>query len=237
MLVLACLLPRRESVPAGGRATVEIGETPPTVAITFDDGPKASTTARLLDELALREVPATFFLVGREIADNEELVRRMAREGHQIGVHSYAHIRLTGLSRSDFDADVGRERAQLSSLLGEGEFWLRPPYGWADSTVQARAGAPIVMWSVDTEDWKYRDAGHIAGAVLGQVQDGDIILFHDIYDSSVDGAIQVVDALLARGYCFATVEQLLALKGIRAENGTVYRSARPEGIFKTWDFQ
>ena len=221
-----CLSVRNGAVPAGGGTMVELPDTPPVVAITFDDGPRSNTTSRLLDELALREVQATFFLVGERIPGNEELIRRMAAEGHQVGVHSYSHIRLTALSRKDFDFEVNQTRGQLAGILDQASFWLRPPYGIIDDSVQKWADSPIILWSVDPEDWKDRDTQRIVGEVLGQVKDGDIILFHDIYDSSVDAAIQVVDALLDRGYCFATVEQLLYAKGVTPENGQLYTSVK-----------
>ena len=103
---------------AAGPAQVEVGS-PPLVALTFDDGPRNKTTGALLDGLALREVPATFFLVGSRIAGSEELIRRMAAEGHQIGVHTYDHVIVTDLSREDFDLQVGKTRAQLIDILGE----------------------------------------------------------------------------------------------------------------------
>lgn len=211
---------------ASGGAEVEIELEMPVVALTFDDGPRASTTGRLLDELALREVPATFFLLGHRLQGNEELVRRMAREGHQIGVHTFDHIPVTGLSRQDFGLQVGGVRAQLRDILGDGEFWLRPPYGQADGNTRAWADSPIVLWSVDPEDWKDHDVSRIVSAVTDQVKDGDIILLHDIYHSSVDAAVQIVDELLLRGFCFVTVEDLLAWKGISPELGAVYRSGR-----------
>ena len=85
---------------------------------------------------------------------------------------------------------------------------------WADS--------PLILWSVDPEDWKYQNADRVAACVTGQVEDGDIILMHDIYDTSVDAALRIVDELLDRGYCFVTVEQLMALRGVRPENGALY---------------
>ena len=127
VLGLTCALPAPEgTAPAGGPAEVTV-EDPPLVALTFDDGPRSSTTGPLLDGLELREVPATFFLVGSRIPGNEELVRRMAAEGHQIGVHTYDHVELKGLSRREFDFQVGKTRALLTGLLGEGSYWLRPP--------------------------------------------------------------------------------------------------------------
>ena len=219
------LLSGDTSLPAGGGATVVLPDKPPMVAITFDDGPIEATTTRLLDALALREVQATFFLVGEFIPGNEALITRMAADGHQIGVHSYSHIRITDLSRSDFDLEVSKTRAQLQEILGSRPFWLRPPYGLVDDSVQKWANSPIILWSVDPEDWKDRDSKRIVGEVLSRVRDGDIILFHDIYESSVDAAIQVMDALLQQGYYLCTVEQLLQAKNIPAENGHIYRRA------------
>lgn len=196
---------------------------PPLVALTFDDGPRRSTTGPLLEGLALREVSATFFLVGNRIPGNEELIREMAQEGHQIGVHTYGHVMLTGLSRSEFDAQVGKTRALLAGVLGEGEFWLRPPYGSVDQTTAEWAGSPLVLWSVDPEDWKDQDVDRIVASVVEHVSDGDIILLHDLYPSSVEAALRVVDILLRQGYCFVTVEQLMAQRGRVPENGKSYR--------------
>ena len=197
------------------------------MALTFDDGPRGATTGPLLDGLALREVPATFFLVGERIQGNEELIRRMALDGHQIGVHTYGHVILKSLSRQDFDLQVGKTRALLTDVLGEGEFWLRPPYGMIDRTDAQWAGSPLVLWSVDPEDWKDSDVDRIVAAVLEHVGDGDIILMHDIFHSSVDAALRVVDALLSQGYCFVTVEQLMEERQLTPENGVQYRRCPP----------
>ena len=225
-LTMAALLRPAIASPAGGAALVELSDGPPLVALTFDDGPRADTTARLLDGLALREAQATFFLVGERIPGNEALIRRMSAEGHQVGVHSYSHIRITALSGPDFNFEIGKTRAQLTNILGSREFWLRPPYGIVDDSVQKRAGSPVILWSLDPEDWKDRDVNRIVGAVLSRVRDGDIILFHDIYDSSVDAALQVADALIQQGYCLVTVEQLFQLKEISLQNGVIYQKAK-----------
>ena len=157
------------------------------------------------------------------IAGNEALIRRMRDEGHQIGVHTFDHVEVTKLSRPDFDLQVGKTRALLASITGEGEFWLRPPYGKIDGSVRQWADGPLILWSVDPEDWKDHDVNRIAGHILSHVQDGDIILMHDIFNSSVDAALQAVDALQAQGYCFVTVEQLMAERGVTPEVGARYR--------------
>ena len=149
ILGLVCALPTPEPVrTAGAPLEVEL-DSPPLVALTFDDGPRSSTTGPLLDGLELREVPATFFLVGNRIPGNEDLVRRMAAEGHQIGIHTYDHVELKGLSRRDFDLQVGKTRALITRLAGDGSYWLRPPYGFLDRNAGSWCGGPVILWSVD----------------------------------------------------------------------------------------
>ena len=226
MLAVPASIPQTEAA-VSGQVQMEVETDLPVVALTFDDGPRSSTTGRLLDGLAIREVSATFFLLGHRIAGNEDLVQRMAAEGHQIGVHTFDHVEITDLSREDFDLQVGKTRSLLQKILGGGEFWLRPPYGAVDAAVQQWAGSPIVLWSVDPEDWKDHDVDRVVAGVVEHVQDGDIILLHDIFDSTVDAALQIVDALQQRGYCFLTVEELLAYRGQVPQAGTLYYHARP----------
>ena len=207
------------AVPAEGEALIEA----PLVALTFDDGPRRSTTADLLDGLQERGVPATFFLIGEQIEGNEDLIKRMEEEGHQIGIHSYEHRWLTALSAADFARQVDRERQLLYEILGREDFLLRPPYGGVDAAVEKRANTPIVLWSVDPEDWKDNNIDRIVACVVEQASDGDIILLHDLFPNSAQAALRIVDALLAKGYCFVTVEQLMEERGVVPEAGVRYR--------------
>ena len=224
--LLAVFLAARLSCRADAAAAAAVG-TEKLLALTFDDGPRRSTTSSLLDGLARRGVHATFFLVGSNLDGNEELILRMEAEGHQVGIHSYNHKMLTGLNAADLYAEVGALRDRLTDLLGHDGFLLRPPYGKTDDALRRRAGAPIILWSVDPEDWSDDDSDRQTALILSQVQDGDIILLHDIYPSSVDTALRVVDALLDEGYYFVTVDELFAARGVTPENGKVYRSLRP----------
>lgn len=223
VLGLVLLLPARSPARQADAPAQVTLDGPPLVALTFDDGPRSSTTGPLLDGLALREVPATFFLVGNRIPGNEDLVRRMAAEGHQIGIHTYDHVELKGLSRRDFDLQVGKTRALITGLVGEGNYWLRPPYGLLDKTAAGWCGGPVILWSVDPEDWKDSDVDRVVAAVVEHVSDGDIILLHDLFPSSAQAALRIVDTLLDRGYCFVTVEQLMAERGVTPEAGVRYR--------------
>ena len=151
-----------------------------------------------------------------------ELVMRMLEEGHQVGVHTYDHVLLTGVDRRDYDWQVEGTRRILYKMLGERELWLRPPYGILDETVTARADSPVVLWSVDPEDWACQNADAVTHHILSRIRDGDIVLLHDCYASTVDAALRTVDALQERGIQPVTVEQLAALRGKTAQSGAVF---------------
>lgn len=197
------------------------------VALTFDDGPWPKTTEKLLDGLAQRGVKATFFLIGSQVEDQRDVVARMAEEGHQIGLHTWDHVQLKGASQETIDNQLDSCRACLEAIVGPTDFMVRPPYGFVDDNLKQWADAPIICWSVDTEDWKDKNPARILQVCLNEVEDGSIILMHDIYDTSVEAALQTVDALMAQGYYFVTVEALFALRRETPENGVVYMSLPP----------
>jgi peptidoglycan/xylan/chitin deacetylase (PgdA/CDA1 family) len=227
---LALSLPtlRLPSVPADAGAPLEEpAPSPKLIALTFDDGPRRSTTTALLDGLAQRGVKATFFLIGSQLENNEDLVCRMEQEGHQIGIHTFDHKKLTDLSRTDFDRQVDRTRQRLKEILGHNDFLLRPPYGMTDARVKAWAGCPIILWSIDPEDWGDQNTAREVSLIVKEAQDGSIILLHDIFPASVEAALQVVDQLHQEGYLFVTIDQLFAARNIPLETGEVYWNAYP----------
>ena len=221
-LLTALCLPGGEAMPADGGAEIPAGEK--YVALTFDDGPRRGTTERLLDGLKERGAKATFFLIGRQVEDNAGLVTRMAEEGHQIGNHTWSHQRLDGILPDEAAQEVARTEAALEALLGGGEYWLRPPYGQVAEGVEL--GVPMVKWCVDPRDWESRDAEKVTRAILDCVEPNSIILLHDIYSTSVDAALRVVDRLQEEGYWFVTVEELLWLNGVKPEAGRMYRTGK-----------
>ena len=171
---------------------------------------------------------ATFFLIGRQIEGNEALVRHMAESGHQVGNHTFNHVQLQGCDPDTLIQEINKTEVLLTDILGEGTYWLRPPYGAIGGREKAMVRTPMVYWSVDPEDWKVLDAERVAEHVCSHVQDGDIILLHDFYPTSVEAALQIVDRLTAEGYTFVTVEELLELNGTQAEAGKLYRNAWEE---------
>lgn len=201
---------------------------PKLLALTFDDGPRRSTTSRLLEGLDQRGVQATFFLIGKQIEGNEDLIRQMADAGHQIGLHTFDHVDLQDLSPADIHRQLDPTRDALRAILGDRDFLLRPPYGMVDDAVLSQAGSPIILWSVDPEDWHNRDVQREVTHIVTHVQDGDIILMHDIFSESVDAALQVIDQLHQAGYAFVTVDDLLLSRGVTPKKGEVYRHAHPD---------
>ena len=224
-LLAALAQESRQAVRADAAADVE--QPVKLIALTFDDGPRRDTTGKLLDGLAQRGAPATFFLIGEQIVGQEDLVRRMEAEGHQIGIHTYDHVTLTGLNRADFDAQVDKTRQMLKNILGHNDFLLRPPYGLYDPGVQNKAECPILLWSIDPKDGGDKNADRETAHIVSEARDGAIVLMHDIYPASVEAALRVVDELHGQGYLFVTVEQLFAARGIELKPGEVYNDAYP----------
>lgn len=203
-------------------------EAPKYVALTFDDGPRADTTKLLLNGLRERGVAATFFVVGEQIAGNEALIRRMKEEGHQIGNHTYSHVRLTKAEKDTVIEEIHKTEVLLTEIVGQGSYWLRPPYGRITAAQTCQIHTPMIYWTLDPQDWKLLDAEKVTECVTAQVQPGDIILLHDFYPSSVDAALEIIDRLQAEGYAFVTVEELFRIKGVEPEDGVLY--AAPEKI-------
>lgn len=203
----------------------------PMIALTFDDGPKAGVTDWLLDELEKRNVKATFFLIGSQadLPENREIIRRMAEDGHQIGCHTYHHVQMTTLSENQQKEEILQWYQAVSDIIGDFSYAVRPPYGCVNNAVCRSLNVPVILWSVDTEDWTGKSAGEIADYVISEAKDGDIILLHDIFEESVQGAVMALDDLMRRGYTFVTVNDLLADRGIAIQSGKVYRQAAQGG--------
>ena len=225
LLVLGLAEEKKTALPADAPATLPKEEN--YIALTFDDGPRKGTTDRLLDGLKERGASATFFLVGEEIEGNEELVKRMQREGHQIGNHTWSHVRLEGALPAVITEEIQKTEIKLEDILGGSGYWLRPPYGLITAGTEKQVQVPMVKWSVDPRDWESRDTAKVVQAVLKDAEPNSIILLHDIYPTSVDAALQIVDRLQAEGYCFVTVEELLALNGVTPQAGVLYRNGNP----------
>ncbi len=195
------------------------------VALTFDDGPSGKYTRKLLDGLYDRGVQATFLLCGYRMKDYPDLTRRIWEEGHEIGYHGFTHKNMKQMSRRD----IAKELEDSQVLLPEGcqPVFLRPPGGCCSDAVRQVAevrNLAILNWSVDPRDWATHDTASIEHFVLKHVKDGDIVLLHDMSDSSVQAALDIVDVLLDQDYEIVTVSRLVRVRGVKLRPGRAYSS-------------
>lgn len=179
------------------------------IALTFDDGPHPYYTEQLLDGLKERDVVATFFVTGEHAALHPDVILRMQQEGHLIGNHTYSHMQLTAGNRETFKEELIRTSETIKEITGGDVEYVRPPYGAWDKSLEAELNMFPVLWSVDPMDWCSEDVAGITKRVVSKVEAGDIILMHDYYASSVTAALAIVDELLAEGYVFVTVEEIM----------------------------
>lgn len=181
----------------------------PKIALTFDDGPHPVYTEELLDGLKKRKVMATFFLIGNNIEGNEEIVKRMAEEGHLIGSHTYNHVQLNKLSESKAKEEILKGCNKIYETTGVCPSFVRPPFGeWKKNMYFCVTMLPV-FWNVDSLDWKLQNTEKIVKRVVKDVKEGDIILMHDIFETSVQAAFQIIDTLEKENYEFVTVDELL----------------------------
>ncbi len=179
------------------------------VALTFDDGPHPYYTEQLLDGLKERGVHVTFFVTGEHAELHPDIIERMHEEGHLIGNHTYSHIQLTKSNREKFKEELVQTSKVIQEITGDEVIYVRPPYGTWDKKFEEELNMIPVLWTVDTLDWCSKSASGIVNKIIAKVDDNDIILMHDYYDTSVTAALQAIDRLLEEGYEFVTVDELL----------------------------
>lgn len=198
------------AVLVSGEAVREEGvsEPGPRIALTFDDGPGPYTEC-LLDGLKERGVKASFFLIGRSVKEYPEAVKRMEEEGHLIGNHTYNHVKLKGLSPEETRREIQKTDEAVYEITGKHVAYLRPPFGEWEEDLELTYPVLPVMWTVDPLDWTTENVEEIVDRVVTQAGENDMILLHDCYDSSVEAALRIVDRLLAEGFDFVRVDELL----------------------------
>ena len=167
-----------------------------------------SLEAILLDGLKERGVKATFFLTGQEIQYSKKVVKRMSNEGHLIGNHTYTHIDLKRTGFSKAKQEIEKTNECIKAITGKSPKYIRPPYGDWDKRLLEETDMSIVLWSVDPEDWKDQNANIVAKRIIKNTKPGDVILLHDIFKTSVDAALIVIDELQSKGYRFVTVDKM-----------------------------
>ena len=187
----------------------------PYVAITFDDGPHAVLTPKLLDLLAVRRMKATFFVVGECVAEYPEIVKRAAREGHEIANHSWSHPNLGKMSDESVRRELQKTDDAIKAAAGVRPTLMRPPYGsitarqkpWIHDTF----GYRIIIWDVDPLDWKRPGSNVVTSRIVNGTRPGSIILAHDIHPATIEAMPATFDQLQSQGFKFVTVSELLSM--------------------------
>jgi len=207
----------REKTPAPAKEpaitfnSVHVGE--PYIAMTFDDGPSAVLTPKLLDLLAAHHIKATFFVIGENVAEHPEIVARAAREGHEIASHSWSHPNLSKMSLESVRSQLQRTDDAIKSATGKRPTLLRPPYGSITERekrwIHDQFGYDIILWDVDPLDWKRPGPTVVRNRILKETRPGSIVLSHDIHPGTIEAMPSTLAELESKGFKFVTVSELL----------------------------
>lgn len=208
-------------LPAGIRA---LDPTKPMIALTFDDGPYAPVGNRIMDVMNQYGGKCTFFMVGNRVPSYTAEVQRMVNEGFEVANHTQDHKYLNQLGADSIRAQVEACNNTIQAVTGVRPTLMRLPGGNKNSTVLANVNMPIILWNVDTKDWKNRNAQSVINAVMGKVKDGDIVLMHELYTSTAEAVEALVPALTAQGFQLVTVSELAYYKGLPLNPGQIYNS-------------
>ncbi len=203
----------------------QIDPNKPMVALTFDDGPHYKYTMDILDCLKEYDSLATFFVLGERAEKYKNVTKSIIENGNQLGNHTYNHKRLTKLSTKSITQEITKTNKLLENITNIKPSIVRPTYGSINKNVKLFSGAPLILWSIDTLDWKTRDKEKIVKEVLDNVKDGDIVLMHDIYQSTASAAEVIIKELNSQGYQLVTIDELYSAREIELVNGKVYENA------------
>ena len=213
----AVCLAAMAALAIGGHGTAEpaaaiVNENGPVIALTFDDGPYPKVTGHILDVLEKNGVCATFFVLGSRIEGHEDMLTRMDELGCEIGNHSFSHADLTRLSKADCQRELSDTDAEIRRVTGHEARVVRP-YGYYNKAVLSAAERPLILWTVDTNDWRGKAPGEIADYVIQQAKEGSVILMHDQQTQTADAMEMIIPTLIEEGFRFVTVSELIRLTG------------------------
>ena len=175
-----------------------------------------------MDVLEEYNAHATFFMLGQKVTSFEKEVKKMKKIGCELGSHSYDHTNLAKLDDEGIKKQMSDTNKKLKKATGSFASVMRPPYGSINDTVKANVGSPMILWNIDTLDWKTRNAEKTIETVMDQEEDGDIILLHDIHTETVDAAVKLIPMLEDEGYQLVTVSEMAAAKGVELKDGGKY---------------
>ena len=194
-----------------------------TVTLTFDDGPSGEITDRVIEVLNENKMKATFFMLGSRMKQYPELVKKAVNNGHEVGSHGYSHKYLTKIKQNTLDFEINETNRIYNEITGLDLLYLRPPYGKINEKIRKSINLPFILWSIDTRDWETRDALNIINSVLDDIQDGDIIIMHDNYITTLEALRVILPELYVRGFQVVTLSELISLKEKTVESHNVYK--------------
>ncbi len=195
------------------------------VALTYDDGP-GKKTGKLLRRLEKYDAHATFFVVGNKVSSYKSEIKKMKNIGCEVGNHSYSHPNLGSASMSKVTSEVNKTNSRIKAITKENVSLMRPPYGSIGSSLKKGAKMPLILWSIDTRDWQTRSASKTISAATGKIKDGDIILMHDIHNSTIEASMKIIPQLKKKGYEMVTVSEMAKIKGKKLRSGSRYASMK-----------
>lgn len=196
------------------------------VSLTFDDGPGPETTPRLLDMLREHDVLATFFVLGQNTSAFPKVAQRIVDDGHEIANHSYSHPLLTRLGASQVAWQMRTSADAIEAATGVRPKMMRPPYGGHNASVDRIVGGPIMLWDVDTLDWKYKVPSRVAHVALSESSAGSIVLMHDIHPTTVAAVPQIIKGLRDKGFTLVPLSDLYG--DSPPQDGVTYVTGPPE---------
>jgi peptidoglycan/xylan/chitin deacetylase (PgdA/CDA1 family) len=190
--------------------------------MTFDDGPSATLTPKLLDLLAAHHIKATFFVIGENVAEHPEIVARAAREGHEIGNHSWSHPNFGKMSDESVRHQLQQTDDAIKNATGKRPTLMRPPYGSITARekrwIHDEFGYNIILWDVDPYDWKRPGPAVVRARILKETRPGSIVLSHDIHPGTIEAMPSTFDELEAKGFKFVTVSELIHMATAQASH-------------------
>lgn len=194
-----------------------------TVALSYDDGPSGERTNKILTILNKNKAHATFFMVGNKLEKGKEIVKNVYNSGNEIGSHTYAHGNLTRQTHEERAFDLQKTDEIYNKITGDNISLMRPPYGAYKKDMLGEFNYSVILWNIDTEDWRYRNVDRIIETVLDNLSDGSIILMHDSYDTTIEATEKLLPILYSKGYQVVSVSELAKLKDVELEKNTAYR--------------
>lgn len=220
------IIPQPAPTEPAAIVQTEIDPSKPMIALTFDDGPRAESTNLILDVLEQYNCRATFFVLGSRARNEKKTLKRAAALGCDIGNHSYSHARLSTLNKKGKKKEISKTNDILKKIINKKAKFVRTPYGQIDGVIK-HINSPVILWNVDTMDWKTLKPKKIIKEATKDIKDGDIILMHDIYNSTAEAVETIVPTLLKKGYQLVTVSELFKYRNIKPQKHKAYFNVAP----------